>query len=103
MAPLALIGDLPEHFLLMNGDVLTDLHFGAFLDRHAAQDRLFTISAARRTEVAEYGVLHTDAAGMLSGFEEKPVHSYLVSMGVYGFNRKLLSGVPPVRSTDLTI
>ena len=95
VAPLALIPDLPEHFLLMNGDVLTDLHFGTFLDRHAAGDRLFTISAARRTEVTEYGVLHTDGEGKLSGFEEKPVNSYLVSMGVYGFNRKLLARVPP--------
>jgi NDP-sugar pyrophosphorylase family protein len=95
VAPLALIPNLPEHFLLMNGDVLTDLHFAAFLDHHAAGDRLFTISAARRTEVTEYGVLRTDGEGKLSGFEEKPVNSYLVSMGVYGFNRKLLAGIPP--------
>lgn len=94
VAPLALIPDLPEHFLLMNGDVLTDLRFADFLDRHADAGRLFTISAARRTEVTEYGVLHADASGMLRGFEEKPVTSYLVSMGVYGFNRALLANVP---------
>jgi NDP-mannose synthase len=95
VAPLALIPDLPEHFLLMNGDVLTDLQFRAFLDRHSAGNRLFTIAAARRTEVTEYGVLHIDGGGQLSGFEEKPVKSYLVSMGVYGFTRSLLAGVPP--------
>ena len=94
VAPLALVPDLPEQFLLMNGDVLTDLRFDEFLDRHAASGRLFSIAAARRTEVTEYGVLHADETGLLRGFEEKPVNSYLVSMGVYGFNRALLAEVP---------
>jgi NDP-mannose synthase len=94
VAPLTLIPDLPEQFLLLNGDVLTDLRFGDFLDRHTAERRLFTISAARRNDTAEYGVLHADEHGRLTGFEEKPVHSYLVSMGVYGFNRELLERVP---------
>ena len=95
IAPLKLIPDLPPHFLLMNGDILTDLRFDAFLDRHALLGRLFTISASRRQEVTEYGVLHTDNGGTLSGFEEKPVHRYLVSMGVYAIGRSLLARVPP--------
>src|SRR4051812_15131529 len=41
MGPLKRIPDLPEHFLVMNGDVLTDLDFGAFYAEHAAADRLF--------------------------------------------------------------
>ncbi len=32
MGPLKLIGDLPERFLVMNGDILTDLDFRAFHD-----------------------------------------------------------------------
>jgi len=31
VAPLSLIPDLPENFLLMNGDVLTDMDFTGFL------------------------------------------------------------------------
>ena len=94
IAPLALIPDLPEYFLLMNGDVLTDLRFDAFLHRHVSARRLFTIAASRRREVTEYGVLHTDGTGVLSGFEEKPVRHYLVSMGVYAVTRDLLSHIP---------
>lgn len=97
IAPLALIPRLPDHFLLMNGDVLTDLRFDAFLDRHASQGEQFTIAAARRIEVTEYGVLHVNDSGSLSGFEEKPEKHYLVSMGVYGVNREILSAVPPGR------
>src|SRR6478752_342954 len=50
IAPLTLISDLPENFLLMNGDVLTDLDFGALWTRHVDGERLFTISAASRKE-----------------------------------------------------
>ena len=36
IAPLSLIPDLPENFLLMNGDVLTDFDLSGFLERHVA-------------------------------------------------------------------
>jgi NDP-mannose synthase len=95
IAPLLLIEDLPERFLLMNGDVLTDLAFGAFLDAHVADGSLFTISAAPRTQLIDYGVLKMDHDGRLTGFEEKPKLDYLVSMGVYGVSREALDLVPP--------
>src|ERR1700731_5152862 len=41
IAPLSLISDLPDNFLLMNGDVLTDLDLTGFLQRHVTAGRLF--------------------------------------------------------------
>lgn len=93
VAPLTLIPDLPEHFLLMNGDVLTDLDFGMFWERHVSGNCLFTIAAACRKETTEYGVLHVDADHKLIDFEEKPERNYLVSMGVYMASRRVLAGV----------
>lgn len=94
MGPLRLIEPLPDHFLVMNGDVLTDLRFDTFLDSHAASGALFTISAADRTQTIDYGVLHVDGQGRLSGFEEKPVIPYTVSMGVYGVSRAVVDWIP---------
>jgi NDP-sugar pyrophosphorylase family protein len=94
IAPLKLIADLPENFLLLNGDVLTDLDLNEFYTRHVSRQRLFTISAARRKHMIDYGVLEIDSAGRLSGFLEKPAHEYLVSMGIYGVNRRILDLVP---------
>jgi NDP-mannose synthase len=94
IGPLTLIADLPEHFLLMNGDVLTDLNFGAFWQEHVRGNRCFTIAAATRNETTDYGVLHVDQRHMLSGFEEKPVRQYLVSMGVYMVSAQVLASVP---------
>jgi len=94
VAPLALIPDLPDHFLMMNGDVLTDLDLRCFWEAHASEDRLMTIAASRRKQVIDYGVLRVDG-GQLTGFEEKPANDYIVSMGVYMMSKRILSLVPP--------
>ncbi len=94
MGPLKRIQDLPDHFLVMNGDVLTDLDFAAFHADHVRAGRLFTIASRHRQQLVDYGVLHTDGHGTLSGFQEKPVTSYEVSMGVYMVSRGVLPYVP---------
>jgi NDP-sugar pyrophosphorylase family protein len=95
IGPLKLVKDLPEQFLLMNGDVLTDLNFRDFCDAHVSAGRRFTIAAAPRTSVVDYGVLEIDGDNRLCSFHEKPAHRYLVSMGVYAVSRFLVEGVPP--------
>ncbi len=97
IGPLKLVPDLPEQFLLMNGDVLTDLDFSALTRIHENAGASFTISAARRRHTIDYGVLKAGASGRLVGFEEKPSVEYLVSMGVYVLNRSLLDRVPSDR------
>ena len=71
MGPLKLIKDLPENFLVMNGDVLTDLDFAEFHDLHVKSGSIFTISSYVRDHKVDYGVLETDGSGNLSGFNEK--------------------------------
>jgi NDP-mannose synthase len=95
VAPLTLIDDLPDAFLLMNGDVLTDLRFADLLTLHAGSGALFTVAASRRTHTIDYGVLEIDDTSQLTSFKEKPTVNYLVSMGVYGVSKRVLSMVPP--------
>lgn len=97
MGPLKLIPDLPDDFLVMNGDILTDLDFGAFHDGHVDGQRLFTISSHVRQQMVDYGVLEVDSASTLVGFREKPRSEYLVSMGVYMVSRRVLEHIPAGR------
>lgn len=94
IAPLRLIGDLPDNFLVMNADILTELDYARFYEEHCAEGRNFTIAASRRDQPIDYGVLETDGSGRLTGFREKPTSSYHVSMGVYMMNRRTLAHVP---------
>ena len=93
MGPLKLIKDLPENFLVMNGDILTDLNFADFHDAHIRQNEIFTISSYMREELVDYGVLDT-ANNRLLGLREKPRMSYEVSMGVYMVSRRALDFIP---------
>lgn len=94
MGPLKLINDLPENFLVMNGDVLTDLDFNQFYHFHMMKSSLFTIAAKERIEKIEYGVIESDHDGYLSAFKEKPHNSYDISMGIYMANKSILKYIP---------
>src|SRR5207249_10686523 len=94
MGPLRLIDGLPDNFLVMNGDVLTDIDYSKFLDGHVADGALMTVSAISREYLVDYGVLKIDASGRLVAFEEKPRRHVLVSMGVYVLNRAILELIP---------
>ncbi len=93
MGPLKLIKDLPENFLVMNGDILTDLDFADFHDAHIQKREIFTISSYVREELVDYGVLET-AGNHLLGLREKPRMSYEVSMGIYMMSKLALQYVP---------
>jgi NDP-sugar pyrophosphorylase family protein len=97
MGPLKLIPDLPETFLVLNGDVLTDLNYANFVRSHAKEGGLFTISAAACEQKIDFGVLEVGEGRVLRGFHEKPSVPYLVSMGVYCLNRRVLDWIPEGR------
>jgi NDP-mannose synthase len=93
MGPLKLIHELPEHFLLMNGDILTDLNFSDFYENHVKSKSLFTISSHLREMKIDYGVLE-NSDGKLTGFKEKPTTGFEVSMGIYMVNRRIIDYLP---------
>ena len=90
MGPLRLIDDLPDDFLVMNGDVLTDLNFSDFYEKHINSQCSFSISAHTREQNIDYGVLSVNEHSILTGFSEKPKERYRVSMGVYMVNKKVI-------------
>ena len=94
MGPLKLIQDLPDNFLVMNGDVLTDIDFSEFYNEHVENKAIFTISAYERDHKVDYGVLESDENNKLVAFKEKPILHYNVSMGVYMVNKKCLDIIP---------
>lgn len=93
MGPLKLLHDLPEYFLVMNGDVLSDLKYGEFLQGHIESQQIFSVASYRRILKSDYGVLEIDN-NILVGFKEKPEIPFVVSMGVYSASRKVVEYIP---------
>jgi NDP-mannose synthase len=92
MGPVvANLDQLPEQFLVLNGDVLTDLDYAAVLERHVERGPALTVATYRRRVPLEFGVIETDGDRVVA-FREKPILDYTVSMGVYGIARSTLAG-----------
>lgn len=90
--PIAQVLDkLEDHFLVMNGDLLTTLSYRSFFESHLASGAALTIAAAHREVPIDFGVLEVDARGCLEAFHEKPVHSFDVSMGIYAMQRQAVA------------
>ncbi len=95
IGPLTLLKDLPENFLVMNGDILTDLDYGGFLQDHTQHRHAVSVSSFKRTIAIDFGVLGYDAQGRLTEFQEKPRYHFDVSMGIYGMSRSVIEALPP--------
>jgi NDP-sugar pyrophosphorylase family protein len=99
--PLSTVGPLfglrdrlPEQFLVMNGDVLTDLDYADLLRTHAASAAPLTVATFQRTVKVDFGVL-TTGGGNVTSFREKPTLDYRVSMGVYGLSASTIAAYEP--------
>ncbi len=101
-APLGTVGplwlveaQLPENFLVLNGDVLSDIDFAALFAAHQRSGRTLTVATYAKQVRVDLGVLQTGPDGDVTRFVEKPTYDFEVSMGVYAMNRKVLQYFAP--------
>lgn len=94
IGPLRLIKKLDDHFLVMNGDILTDLDYTALIAAHKKKKAIATVATYQRDTHIDFGVLDKDSENRITGFREKPTFHFDVSMGVYIFSKKILEYVP---------
>jgi NDP-sugar pyrophosphorylase family protein len=95
---LALIEELDEPFLVMNGDVLTDMRYDELFAEHVASGAAATIATTTRSVEVTLGVMrfHDEAdQGRVTDYVEKPTLSYDVSMGVYAFDPRVIRYIEP--------
>jgi len=94
IGPLSLLRDrLDSAFLVINGDVLTDLSLSAFVACHRQHDSSLTVATVTRTLKTDFGLIE-DKAGRITQFREKPILSHVVSMGVYCMEPEVLDYIP---------
>jgi NDP-mannose synthase len=98
--PLALIPNLSGTFLVMNGDILTNMNFLDLLDFHEKQQSVLTIASHCRKVDIDYGVLHSKDYHLFK-YDEKPQIHYEVSMGIYVLNSSVLRYIKPGLYMDI--
>jgi NDP-sugar pyrophosphorylase family protein len=98
---LSLIDGLSNTFLVMNGDLLTDIDFHELVNFHRAQEAVLTIATHKRHVKVDLGVLKIDSDNLIIDYLEKPEHTYDVSMGIYVYEPKVLNWIPKGQYLDL--
>lgn len=99
-APLKLVDGLDSTFLVMNGDVLTELDYRDLIAYHHEHGNLLTIATRQRAIKVDYGILHLDVTRRVRDFEEKPEITTPVSMGIYVMEPEVLEHIPDAQYFD---
>jgi NDP-mannose synthase len=92
---LSLIPELDDTFLVMNGDLLTNLDLHSLVQFHRDQRAALTIATHSRQVKVDLGVLEFDQNCLVTGYVEKPVTTYHVSMGIYVYEPSMLRYIEP--------
>jgi len=99
--PLRALKNAPDDFLVMNGDLLTDLSFRDLMERHRSSGAAATIGVSAREERVDYGVIEIGEDGAFLDYREKPVIPYYVSMGINVLTSRALRHVPASGKFDM--
>lgn len=99
--PIALVPNITDTFLVMNGDVLSTLDYAALLAYHRKRGAIATLTTYARDEKIDLGVIHSDDNNWLIDYVEKPTYRYYVSTGIYIFEPTIVSHIPFGQRFDL--
>ncbi len=85
--------ELDSTFLVINGDVLTDLSLNGFEEAHRRLGSILTVATIERTVRVDFGIIE-QANERVVRFREKPNFTQLVSTGIYCMEPGVLDYIP---------
>jgi mannose-1-phosphate guanylyltransferase len=96
---------LDERFLMLNGDVLTDLDITAQVALHEQRGARATLALTPVEDPSAYGLVRTRDDGEVTGFVEKPspnqIDTHNISAGIYVLERSVLEMLEPERPASI--
>jgi NDP-sugar pyrophosphorylase family protein len=99
---LTLLERPKEPVLVINGDILTTLDFGAMYAFHQDRQAMATVASFPREVRIDFGVLEfADDSHVLAGYREKPCFSFQVSMGIYILDPVAWDFLTPARALPM--
>jgi mannose-1-phosphate guanylyltransferase len=96
-------GILAERFLVLNGDVLTDMDLTAEVAQHERTGATGTLALIEVDDVSSYGVVPTDEDGRVLEFREKspgPAPTNRINAGAYVLERSVVDLIPAGRAVS---
>jgi mannose-1-phosphate guanylyltransferase len=96
---------LDERFLMLNGDVLTDIDLTQQIAQHERTRATATLALVPVADPTAYGLVHLAEDHSVRDFVEKPssdqIDTNLISAGAYVLQRDVLELIPPHRNVSI--
>ena len=92
--------NLDGNFIVINGDVLTDLDFGELLKFHEDNNSLITITIKKEKIRLDYGMIKSEGH-YVTGWDEKPVIEADISTGIYVLNYSIIKYIEKDEKIDM--
>ncbi len=100
------MAELGETFLVISGDVLTDIDLSAVIDFHKQRDAVATLALKSMENPLEFGIVITRDDGSIERFLEKPtwgqVFSDTVNTGIYVLEPEVFDYIPAGQQVDFS-
>ncbi|MFP3951229.1 MAG: sugar phosphate nucleotidyltransferase [Candidatus Bathyarchaeia archaeon] len=94
-----------EPFLVLNGDIITDLDYRRLINFHREKRGLATICLVQVPDPTRYGAVEIDWEGRISRFVEKPepgrAPSNLINAGIYVMEKDVIDYIPEGRNVSV--
>lgn len=87
-------------FVVANGDVITDIHYGELLDFHLRNNAAATMAVRVHEWQHPFGVVHIEGIDIV-GFEEKPIARSHINAGVYALSPQALEPLAANERCDM--
>ncbi len=97
---LALVEDLEDDFLVINGDILTTIDYRDFVATHRRRGADLSIAVGVKEVRMSLGVLELDAEQRITNFREKPTYTFYDNMGIYVYNRSVAASIERNKRLD---
>jgi len=100
---LSLLSPRPQRpFLVMNGDLLTNLNYSKLLHFQRENDYALVMCVRQYKIQVPYGVVSIDQEGHINGLQEKPVHEHFINAGIYVLKPQCIDLIPKAQFFDMT-
>jgi NDP-sugar pyrophosphorylase family protein len=100
VGPLAQIPNLQDDFLVMNGDLITNINYNDLVIFHKMKKGIATIGTYEKRFKIDLGIIQNNGENFISDYLEKPTYTFKVSMGIYVFNSAIIRYIEPYNHLD---
>lgn len=83
-----------EYFILINGDIYTELNFSTMIERARSLNSDIMVGAVKMSDKSSYGEIVSNPNMTISQIIEKPERHFTINAGIYVLNQRVLKLIP---------